>query len=106
MKKVTFIKEKKNRKNWSQTLNPSPSMAASFIFHFIINLFLRNLLMSRVTVCYKLIASYLSRFYNWSMHFQIYLNCHFLLLCAASAYKNILPYFAVLLQIGGGQGVW
>ena len=52
MKKVTFIKENKTEKKWSQTLNPSPSMAASFIVHFIINLFLRNLLMSRVTVCY------------------------------------------------------
>ena len=49
MKKVTFIKENKTEKKWSQTLNPSPSMAASFIVHFIINLFLRNLLMSRVT---------------------------------------------------------
>ena len=51
MKKFTFIKENKTEK-WSQTLNPSPRMTVSFIFHFIINLFLRNLLMSRVTVCY------------------------------------------------------
>ena len=62
--------------------------------------------MSRVSVCYKAIASYLSHLYTWSMHFRIYLNCHFLLLCVAPACKNILLYFAVLLQIGGGQGVW